>query len=243
MPQKPKIKSLYRQSLTDSVRQQLTHLIHNQTWKPGDQLPSEGDLAQRFGVSKPVVREALRGLAAMRVVEIQHGKLPTVCAPCAEPLEDFFRFAINSRGGNLREAIELRRALETYMIKLAAARITEEEIRELEECVGELRLNTEAIDPWVNADLKFHRLIAKSTKNGLMLHLTEALGELVRETIRAMHSQRKLRDSQATLRRHVQIFEALKARDPQRAMQAMTEHFDATEPVVRALVEGGIARK
>jgi GntR family transcriptional repressor for pyruvate dehydrogenase complex len=123
------------------------------------------------------------------------------------------------------------------MVTLAAQRITDEEIRELEECIRELQQNTETLDPWINADLKFHRLIAKSTKNGLMLHLIEALSALVRETIQTLHSQRELRDSQATLRRHVQIFDALKARDPQRATRAMKEHFDATETVVQAVVE------
>ncbi len=233
------IKPMMRQRLTDSVVRQMSDLLQEQAWNPGEQLPSEAELATRFGVSKTVIREALRGLAAMKVIEIKQGKLPIVRIPTSEPLESFFRFAINNGSGGIREALELRTALETYMVGLAAQRITDEEIGELKECIEELRTKTDTLDPWVDADLRFHILIAKSSKNRLVLHLTEALGGLVRESIRTLHMQRELRDSQATFKRHLQIYEALKARNQEMARKAMTEHFAATENVVEAITHHG----
>ena len=229
------ITPMSRERLTDSVVKQMSHMLHEQVWKPGELLPSEAELATRFGVSKTVIREALRGLAAMQVIEIKQGKLPIVRVPTSEPLERFFRFA-TSDGGGLREAIELRTALETYTAELAAERITDAELQELEECVNVLRKYADDIDPWVDADLQFHTLIAKSSKNRLVFHLTVALGEMVRGTIRRLFVP-ALRNSQATLHRHIQIFEALKAHDPERARQAMTEHFDATKSFVAVLVD------
>jgi GntR family transcriptional regulator, transcriptional repressor for pyruvate dehydrogenase complex len=236
------IVQMSRERLTDSVVKQMTQLLHEQAWKPGERLPSEAELANRFGVSKTVIREALRGLAAMQVIEIKQGKLPTVCVPTSEPLERFFRFATNDGGGGIREAIELRTALETYTAALAAERITDQELIELEECVAQLRRFADEMDPWTDADLKFHTLIAKSAKNRLVFHLTVALGEMVRETIRTLFVP-ELRDGQATFGRHLRVFEALQAHDPERARKAMTEHFDATKSFIKVIIDQAEVKK
>jgi len=231
------IKTVNRQRLTDSVTRQLMQAITDQPLRPGDELLSEAELANGFGVSKPVIREALRGLAALGVVEIQQGKLATVRAPTSEPLENFFRFVAHSTREGLREVIELRRVLETEIAALAALRITDDKVCQLEATVAKMGRHLDDVDPWVDTDLGFHILIAESTKNSLMLYLVEALNGLFRESMRLLFLQRELRDEKATHLRHVRIFEALQARDPEAARQAMNVHFDATEPVILAIMK------
>ena len=78
------IQAINRTRVSDTVRQSLMQLVLSEALKPGDDLPSEGDLAERFGVSKPTVRDALRTLAGFGVAEITQGKRTTVCGPSSE---------------------------------------------------------------------------------------------------------------------------------------------------------------
>jgi len=169
------------------------------------------------------------------MIDIQQGKLAKVHDLNSEPLDSYFRVAVQSKPDGLREAIELRRALETQIAWLAAARATEEEIQILESIVEELARRVDSTDPWVDLDLEFHLALARSAKNQLMFHLVEALSGFMKETIRMLHVQRELRETQATLERHVNILKALKARDPEACRQAMMTHFDATYFVVGAI--------
>ena len=228
--QSPPIDNISRQGLSEAVRERLMRLVLSQHLKPGDALPSEGDLAERFGVSRPTVREALRQLVAIGAVEVAHGKLPTVGSPSSEPLKSFFRFAVGNTENGLREAIELRRKLETEIAALAAERATDQSAQELVDALGRMEQAVGTTDPWVNADVTFHVVLARSAGNSLMIYLVEALGGLVSETIRLLHLQRGVDNVAPTLERHRRIVKAVIARDPDAARAAMQAHFAATEP-------------
>lgn len=238
------ITTVSRERLSDTIRDQLMRLMIDQSLRPGDELPSETKLANQFGVSKPVIREALRGLAAMGVIEIQQGKLATVRSPSSEPLENFLKFAVQGTPEGLREAIELRRTLEKDIAMLAAERVTDEEVRQLETAISKMREATGTVDPWVEADLQFHLTLAKTAKNRLMLFLVEALRGLFHESILLLHVQRPERDTNATLQRHTNIVEAVKAGDPAAAREAMKIHFDATGPdMILAVMKAQLSQK
>lgn len=224
------IQSISSESLTVKVRDQLSQLITSQALNPGDKLPSEANLAEQFGVSKTVIREALRGLAAQGVVEIHQGKLATVRTPSHEPLKSFLKFAIQSKPEGLREALELRRTLEKDIAMIAAERISNDEVEKLECAVEKMSETIGTVEPWVQADVEFHLTLAKSANNRLMLFLVEALRELFHESILLLHTQRLDRDLTATLERHKNIVKAIKDRDPEAARNMMQVHFDATEP-------------
>ena len=122
--------------LPDLVAQQLTDLIESGTLGPGDRLPAEGALARRFGVSKPVVREALRQLSALGVISRHQGRVATVEPLSAQPFQTCFRFAVGGSKVRLLEAVQLRRALEEHAVAMAAARISEEGIARLKFALG-----------------------------------------------------------------------------------------------------------
>lgn len=225
-----------RQKLSDLAVERLVELLMSSEMKPGDPLPSEADLARAFGVSKPVVREAMHRLVSMGVLNIRQGKPANVRAITSEPLALFFRFALRASPRGLREAVELRRMLETEIAAQAAQHISDAQLAELRTVIDEMRASGEDAERWVAADLRFHQLLAQASGNSLVLFLIEALKATMEETIRTMHAQRPLRDQRATLRRHIAIHDAVLARDPQAARAAMDTHFAATETVVTAIV-------
>jgi GntR family transcriptional repressor for pyruvate dehydrogenase complex len=225
-----------RVRLSDHVTEELTRMLAAGRLKPGDVLPSEAELARRFGVSKPVVREALNRLAARGVVVVQQGKQTSVAALSSVPLASYFELAVRLADDGLRDAIQLRGVLEPEIAALAASRIEDDELEALEALIERLRDLVETQDPWVEADLEFHLAIARASGNRLMQFLMEALAGTIRENIRLLQRQRDLRDARATLRRHLAIYEALRARDPAAARAAMQKHFASQRRVVEAIL-------
>lgn len=231
-----KVENLARPRLSDAIVQHMAEWICSGSVKPGDELPAESELARRFAVSKAVVREALQRMGEMGVVEIRHGKSTTIREQGSEPLAQYFQFAVRTSAKGLREVVELRRALETHTVSLAARYITEPELealRRLVEVLSENRTNSEV---WIPTNAAFHMILMKASRNVLMTRLFEALSGPIEESMRRLHAPRHVRDPDETFRRHVDILAAVEAHDPQAAFAAMQRHFDATEPTIMAIL-------
>ncbi len=232
------IKNINRQRLSNQVTGQLIKIITSGSSKSGDKLPSETQLAQGFGVSRPVVREALRELATLGLIQIEQGKPATICKMSSQPITNILSLAVAQREEGLLEAVELRKTIETQIASKAAERITEEESDRLENALYKLKIvPADGIDEWVDADAEFHLLIAAISKNMLMFYLVEALRELLHESIRVVYSHKSLRDNNRAYQRHARIFEAIKAHDPVAAREAMKDHFNTSETISRMLLE------
>lgn len=224
-----------RNRRADAITAHLLERIGARVLRPGDELPSESDLALRFNVSKPVVREALNSLAARSLIEIRQGRPTRVLELSSAPLSDFFAIAIRASEHGLREALELRRALETETAALAAERATPVHIASLEEVLQHMRRNIGRLDAWLDGDFAFHMMLVRCADNALMLYLTEAIGDVMKQSMRLLGQQTDLRKPKETLARHEAIFNAVRSHDPQAARQAMQMHFEATQPVVLAI--------
>jgi GntR family transcriptional repressor for pyruvate dehydrogenase complex len=233
-----RIETIGRARLADVLIEQMTDLISSGSVKPGDALPSEVELARRFAVSKPVLREALQRLADMGVVEIRHGKPTVVRSQGSRPLAQYFEFAVRVSADRLRDVIDLRRAIETHTAGLAASLINDEELHELRRIVGVLDENRTNSEVWIPTNAAFHMLLVRASRNVLIVNLFEALSGPIEASMRALHSQRHVRDPNETFRRHVAILEAMEAHDPERAVKAMQQHFSATEPAIIAALQG-----
>ncbi|MCM0018894.1 MAG: FCD domain-containing protein [Tagaea sp.] len=222
-----------KQSLTGLVTQYVIERVSERVYRQGDALPSEAELARQLNVSKPVVREAMGRLAALGIVQIQQGKPTTIQGLSAAPIDQFLRLAVRATDNGLREAVELRRAVEAEIAALAAARATKLQVERVEEALARMRANIDGdFEEWLRGDFDFHVALARCSGNALFEHLLEALAETIRYTQRALGVQRDLRDPAATLRRHEAIVEALKARDPAAARAAMIAHFTPSEAVI-----------
>jgi GntR family transcriptional regulator, transcriptional repressor for pyruvate dehydrogenase complex len=221
-----------RRPITQVITEEVTSWITSGRYKPGDSLPPEGELARIFNVSKPSVREALKNLVAFGAVEISHGRPPTVRSMNSAPLTNFFHLAITAESGGIKEAIELRRGLEIQSTLLAAKRATDEDIVELGRILDLLDKAKNDRELWVPTHVEFHQTIVKSAHNRFYSFLQEALKATIETTIRELIAAQPKRDVESTFKRHVAIFEALKARDTALAGQAVVEHFDAVDRVL-----------
>lgn len=222
-----------KQRLTDLVTNYVIERVGERVYRQGDSLPSESDLARQLNVSKPVVREAMGRLAALGIVQIQQGKPTTILGLSSTPIDQFLRLAVRATDNGLREAVELRRAVEAEIAALAAERASPLQIERVEQAVERMRANIDGdFEEWLRADFDFHAAMARCSGNALFEHLLEALAETIRYTQRALGVQRDLRDPAATVQRHQAIVDALKARDPAVARAAMITHFLPSEAVI-----------
>ena len=220
-----------RVPLTDIVLDKLVSLLLSGKLKAGDIFPSESDLARSFNVSKPIVRLALRQLAAMGVVEIRQGKPSVVRELDARPLELYLQLAVSSLDGGLEDAVELRRALETRAAALAAQRRSDEDVAHLRsviETMSQVRMEHEA---WINADIEFHTIIAQASGNSLIGFLNQALHSTMRYVIGTLHARKDMRNADETVKHHREIVDAIERRDVPAAQQAMSDHFDRSVPI------------
>jgi len=226
-----------RVRLSDTVVDQLLSAIGEGRLVPGSELPAESELARSFGVSKTVVREALGRLAVMGVVHIQQGRPTTVCMPSAAPLTALLDLTLRLRPDGVRQAMELRRALESEIAGLAAENATAQDIANLRGLLGRMREHLDGIDTWVEADYAFHQKLGEISGNELMRFLMQAIEKPAREAMRRLQVRREMRDVQATLARHVAIVDAIAAHDPMAAKAAMHMHFDASRKIVDTIIK------
>ena len=223
--------------LADGVLAELSGAILDGRLPEGGALPSEARLAARFGVSKQVVREAIRQLAALGIVEIGQGRATRVVAMTGEPLGRFWRFAVGDTAAGLREAVELRRMLEPQVARLAAERATENDLADL--AVALARMEHALADPtlWMQADLDFHETLARLAGNRLVRLQMHGLRPVIERLMQRMNTiaTRQPADWRTTFERHARVQRAVAARDANAAYAAMLDHFAAAEGAIAAI--------
>jgi GntR family transcriptional repressor for pyruvate dehydrogenase complex len=204
------------------IARQLSDLIAAGEFTPGQRLPSERDLAQQLGVSRPSVREALIALEIEGKVEVRVGSGVFVIGPRATPVE-----RASDEGEGPFELLAARSAVEGETAALAAREATPaelEEIRATVEELGRLANDDPENDP---VDRRFHLAIARASHNGALVWVVQMLWDQGRGTMwRRMekHFQTPALRA-ATVRDHRAIFKAIEARDGRGARSAMHKHL------------------
>jgi GntR family transcriptional repressor for pyruvate dehydrogenase complex len=228
--------------LTDGVLAALSQAILDGRLRPGDALPSEAALAARFGVSKQVVREAVRQLGALGAVQIGQGRATRVVEMTdAQPLARFWRFAVGSTRERLAEAVELRRMLEPPVARLAARHATAEGIAVLRDALARMEAAVGDVPGWIPADLDFHEQLGRMSGNRLIRLQMQGLRPVIEEMLRHFNADlREEADWRLTLSGHQRIVEAVAARDEEAAQAAMLAHFQRAEVrLARVFPRGG----
>jgi len=231
--------SLSRNRLSEQVANQLQQLIVDESLVPGDKLPGERELAQTLGVSRTVVREALRVLGVRGLVRVKPGCGSFVRELSLEdataPMELFFR--LQQAPDSLKNLMEVRRLIEVEVASLAAERATEEDLTRLASSIEEMEGLRGEEDRIPGADLAFHLLIADATHNPLFPLLLSPITDLLSEAIAI--SYRAPGASDSGLAHHRSIVLWLRAHDAERARDAMCRHIDESERLIRR-VQGGL---
>jgi GntR family transcriptional regulator, transcriptional repressor for pyruvate dehydrogenase complex len=216
-----------RQSLTSQVVESMTDRIQSGRYKRGDQLPTEKDMIEEFGVSRTVVREAIANMKASGLVSTRQGKGAFVID------EGVRSFRISEENltvvEEVLEALELRIAIESEAAALAARRRTPEEMRRIAEAAEAMDRAITAGESTVDLDIAFHRAIAQATGNRHFLGLFNYLGEVLVPRARVPTHQYDATTLQEYLRRisgeHHQIVAAIAAGDSDAARAALRMHL------------------
>jgi len=217
---------------SDEIVNQVKHLISEGTLKPGDQLPPERELIKQFGVSRPTLREALKSLIAMGFLEVTQTKRTSVKSIISERMQDPLSLLIKTDTEKIFDLIEVRKALEAWSAFLAAERATEDDIKQLESIIKEMKAAFEKGRSWEKEDADFHLAIAQATHNTIQTHIMSTIYDLLRESVaKVFTDQAKVR---RLLHQHYRIFSAIRNHSPEKARDRTLEHLSYVDSEVKA---------
>jgi len=236
---------LERTTLAHQLTNRLTQLITAQGLKSGDELPSEGELSARFGVSRAVTREALCVLQERGIVAITNGKRATVKPLTSEPLRNFFHWAVSFERQSLVELLEVRRGLEMQAATLAAQRRTAEDVAGLRDTLARLAAAVHDAPIYTGLDATLHRQIAVAARNEMLQHLIVSLHEpFMQQLVASLHGRRTEAPIQERDRRpdrlwrqalhaeHEQIVDAIARGDAEAAAATIAAHLESARMVI-----------
>lgn len=225
-----------RETLTAQVASTLMEHIEEQQLQPGDKLPSSAKLSELLGVSKPVVREALKSLEGRGITEVVNGKGVIVRAVDQEQLGLYFRRMVALEDTATLDLMELRKGLEGQSAALAAVRRTPEDLQRISDVLERMGACIGEFDSYSDLDVEFHVLLAEASKNRVLAHLISSVRDALRQAVRKGLEQRAGRaELEEVQRLHAAVLERVKLSDAAGARQAMDNHFDAA---VTALAVG-----
>jgi len=220
---------------TDQAIAKIKELISSGEFTAGARLPTERELTQRFGVSRSSLREAVRALALVGVLESRVGDGTYVTTLEPELLLTGVGFVSDLvGGGSLLELHQVRRILEPEATRLATLRLTEEDFARLEECLQRMDLEDSA-QSFIEADTEFHAVILEASGNATLASLIQNLSS---GTVRARMWQALVAEGavQATRASHRAIYDALLERDADRAAAADLMHLAIAEKWLRQMI-------
>lgn len=204
--------------------------IRNGSLKKGEKLRPEREIAEELGVSRASVREAIRALDVIGLVESKQGAgnyiKETFEESLIQPLSVMFLLEQN----DLTEINEFRSILESQAAVLASERIEEEDIKKLEELIDEMSTTSDEIKN-ANIDRELHYIIDNASKNRVISSILTVISELIDESIKGTRNELNKLDvgnSKKLLEIHKELVDAMKERDKKKAFEAMQKHTKIT---------------
>ena len=225
-----KVEPINSTRIYEEIVRQIRTLISEGKLKSGDKLPPERELAERFKVSRPSVREAMRALESMGLIEIRLGEGTFVREISVDSLVEPLALVMLTQREAVRELFEARRLLEPAIAGLAARRSTDEEIHEMERILEEQAREVATGRTGLSQDAAFHAAIASSARNRAITRIVHALIDLLTQSREeALQVPGRAARSHQDHRR---ILEAIRQRDATSAQQAMLDHLVAVERLI-----------
>ncbi len=225
-----------RSRIYEHIVDQIHALIREGRWAPGDQIPPERELAERFRVSRTSVREALRALEMQGIIESRQGGGTFVRSADTEALVPPLAAAILRGRREMAEVLEVRELIEPGIARLAAMRATPEAVAELEQTLERQRDAIAHDRPFVDEDTAFHYTLARAADNHILLRLHNVILDVLRES---RQTYLHVRDRpQMSLRGHEAILAAVRLNDGDAAQRASLAHItEVRDGILRALSE------
>lgn len=211
-------------AVTDEAIEKIKAMIVGGAIRPGDRLPGEAELAGSLGLSRNSLREAVRALALMRILDVRQGDGTYIASLSVASLVDALGFLIDfQRDASVLEIFEVRRILEPAATALAAATIGDDLVAELQADLDRLRPDS-TVDEFVTHDLRFHLRIAQASGNALLASLIDNLS-LPTQRARIWRGVTEQNSSARTLAEHGAILDAVRRHEPDEARAWATVHI------------------
>ena len=213
--------------------------IREKDLMPGDRLPSEALLSRELNVSRTVVREAFRSLAAMRIIDLATGKRATVAQIDHGAMSLMIEHGVHTDQLNIQQIYDVRRTIETRIVTLAAIRRSDDEAAQIIALAAAMQADSGDPARLMEHDLAFHMALARASRNPVYALLIGSFQGITRHTWPIGWKSRPTQASRdLMLATHMDIARAVSASDPQGAVTAMALHFDES---VRALLTAGMS--
>lgn len=220
------IKPIKSKRTTEIILDQIKSFMIRGHLKPGDKLPTEMELAEKFEVSRTSVREALSALSLTGILEIRQGEGIFVKRSPSNAVIEPLSFILLLEKDQLQNILEVRKALEIEAADLAAQRRDKDDLNSIRAAVEAMEKDLPEAVNSENIDLSFHLALAKASKNPLLDRLMNTVQEIISQTL---HVTRALwlnsGSTQRLYEEHKEIYLAIAAKDQVTARQLMYEHL------------------
>ncbi len=221
-----KVEQVRRRRRYENVVEQVQAAILSGDLRPGDFLPAERDLCESFGVSRTAVREALFALQQNGLIALENGRRARVVEPSAEKMIDDLagpaKFIL-SRPDRLRQLQEARMLFEGFLARLAARQATPDQVSAIHRALELNRASIHDAEQFVETNIGFHLEIARVSGNIFLDALHTGVQKWLEEHRRV--AIQKEGAAKRAYARHLEIFEAIRDRDPDAAEAAMRQHL------------------
>jgi GntR family transcriptional repressor for pyruvate dehydrogenase complex len=219
-----------RTSLSDEIVHQITDLISREVLKPGERLPSERELCKKFGVGRTSLREALRSLAVMGILDGRVGEGTFVSRSNSKYLAKTLQWGLLLDRKKVQDLIETRLMLESQTAFLGAQRAEEDNLREIEQAIAGMAECLDEPHEYLDFDLQFHLAIARAAQNSILFNLLGLtrgyLQEWIKKSLAAgPRSSKNGARAKLSIKEHKQILEQLRQGHSEGARRAMTRHI------------------
>ncbi|HEY7197444.1 MAG TPA: FadR/GntR family transcriptional regulator [Gaiellaceae bacterium] len=225
-----------RSAAAQEAVRQLQELVRSGELSPGQRLPPERTLAQQLGVSRSTLREAIRALVVMNILVSRHGTGTYVSSLEPELLAEPFQFIISISDEALLHLFEIRKVIEPACARLAAERIDETELAELDRILDDSEAALDDPEELLDRDVELHAVIVRATRNPLLMQIMSGIGGL------ALAGRRKTvvlpGMAERSVAEHREIVASLREHDSEAAAAAMTAHLVRIERSFRQQKEG-----
>ncbi|SDS25016.1 FadR/GntR family transcriptional regulator [Microlunatus soli] len=223
-------------AVTDEAIERLKGMITSGELRPGDRLPREADLAHTLGLSRNSLREAVRALSLMRILDVRQGDGTYVASLAADSLLEALNFIVEfHHDDSVLDLLEVRRILEPAATAKAAARMSEDDFAQLSEVLARAD-DSSPVEALVAADTEFHRRIALGSGNAMLASMIESVAGPTHRA-RVWRGITQYGALTRTLAEHQEILDALRRRDPELAAIRATVHVAGVEEWLRSTLE------
>ncbi len=222
-------------SLPDKISERILDLIRSRELKPGDKLPPERDLADIMNVGRSSIRESIRSLAAMNVLEMRQGSGTYVSSLEPELLVEKLELVFSVNDSTFLDVIQARKTLEPQLALLAAQRINETQLQTIAKIMDQTRkcVATTPLD-FPTHDVAFHVAIAEAAGNATLLNFVRAITRLSLASSRRTATD--IDAIRAAFEQHEVVYKAIREREPEQARDFMTYHLIDVEAKMVSLL-------